>query len=537
MKALTTINKPQHPEQTGRDVIIECLERQDVDTIFAYGGTDTLKVYQFLASSEKIKIVSPCREQSVTFAASGYARATGKPGVCVASSGSGAMNFITGLMDAKRDSIPIVALTAQVKSHLMGTDAFRETDIVGATFPCVKHSYLVKNFENIPAIIQEAFEIATTGRPGPVLIDFPKDILEQKFVPDYEKRIIRKGVRINLIPAKSQIRAALELIHQAKKPMICVGGGVISSKSSEQLKTFVKKSGIPVAVTLMGLGSFPASDELCLHLIGTHGAQAANLASQHTDLLIALGTRFDNRSMGGDATQFCPHAKIIQVDIDASEINKNKKVDVPIQGDVRLALEEFNKLIEKPSLDEWQAQIKKWKKSEQNKSESDPNLISSKTAMSLLANLSPPDTIVCCGSGNIQILIAQNYKFETPRTWLSSCGLGATSFCISASLGAKVTFPKKTVLAIDDIQGFLTGVQELKTLIAENLVVKCVIFNDQHIKPKSASQKIDIKLVEIAKAFGIAGDSIESPKDVTPAFKKMLDHNGSYVLEVKCHYE
>lgn len=515
-------------------MIVECLERQGVDTIFAYGGVDTLKLYQFLVASEKTRIVLPCREQSVAFSASGYARATGRPGVCVASSGSGAMNFITGLMDAKRDSIPVVALTAQVKSHLMGTDAFRETDIVGATFPCVKHSYLVKNIETIPAIIHEAFEIATTGRPGPVLIDFPKDILEQKFIPDYDKRIVRKGAHINLMPAKGQILSAMKLIHRAKKPVICVGGGVVSSNASGQLRTFVKKSGIPVATTLMGLGSFPTSEELCLGLIGTHGTQAANFASQHTDLLIALGTRFDNRSMGGDAAGFCPLAKIIQVDIDASEINKNKKVDVPIQGDLRLALEEFNKLIKQPSLDEWQAQIKKWKKSGQGKSGSDQNLISSKTAVSLLADLSPPDTIVCCGSDNIQILIAQNYEFETPRTWLSSCGLGSTSFCLPASLGAKISFPKKTVLAIDDIQGFLTGVQELKTLIAEDLVVKCVIFNDQQSDQKLVPSRKDIHCTEIAKAFGITSKSIEFPKDLAPAFIAMFEHTGPYVLEVKC---
>lgn len=480
----------------------------------------------------------PCREQSVTFAASGYARASGKPGVCVAASGSGAMNFITGLMDAKRDSIPIVALTAQVKSHLMGTDAFQETDIVGSTFPGVKHSYLVKNIQDIPAIIHDAFNIATSGRPGPVLIDFPRDILDQIIVPDYDKKIAHKGARINLVPAKGQMRAALELIQQAKKPMICAGGGVVSSDSASLLKTFAQKTGIPVATTLMGLGSFPASDDLCLQLIGTHGTQAANLASQHTDLLIALGTRFDDRSMGGKANQFCPHAKIIQVDIDASEINKTKIVDVPIQGNVHLALEEFNKSAKPLPLDKWHAQIREWKKLDKSKKEnSQSEFILGKEAIVQLSKLAPKDAIICCGSGNIQILTMQNYRFELPRTWLSSCGLGATSFCLPAGIGAKTVFPEKTVMTIDDAHGFLTSLQDLKTLLAENMNLKCVIFNDQNPKLKSLIKKSDIQFTEIAKAFGIAGDSIEAPKDVTPAFKKMLNHDGPYVLEVKCHYE
>ncbi|MBT5652817.1 MAG: acetolactate synthase large subunit, partial [Nitrospina sp.] len=364
-KKLVSIKKSPkklgHPMK-GRDVIVKALENEGVKVIFGYPGGTSMEIHQGLTLTKKIRMVLPRHEQGGSFAAGGYARSTGEVGVCMATSGPGATNLITGIIDAKMDSIPIVAITGQVASTLLGSDAFQETDIMGATFPLVKHSYMIQNVEEIPRIVHEAFHIARSGRPGPVLIDIPKNIQQQEGIADFDVSFDCPSYKPNLKPSVLQCKKAAHTIQTAKRPIIYAGGGIISSGASEELRAFAKKTGIPVTTTAMGLGAFPSNDPLSLRMLGMHGAVYANIAINHADLVIAMGVRFDDR-VTGKLAEFCKNAQFIQIDIDPTEINKNITIDVPIQGDVKQALKILTGYVEpKKDIKPWVKQVNEWKK-------------------------------------------------------------------------------------------------------------------------------------------------------------------------------
>lgn len=532
----------------GRDIIVSSLEREGVEVIFGYPGGASMEIHQGLTLSKKIRMVLPRHEQAGAFAAGGYARATGKAGVCLATSGPGATNLITGIMDAKMDSIPVVALTGQVPTGVMGMDAFQEADIVGATLPCVKHSYLIKNIHDIPAVIHEAFHIATTGRPGPVLVDFPKDIQQKEDHPDFDKRIHRPGYNPRVLPSDSQIEKAATLIAKAKRPVVYAGGGIISAGASEELRKFVRTTGIPVTTTVMGLGCYPEEDPLSLRMLGMHGAVYANIAINKADLVIALGVRFDDR-VTGKLAEFCKGAKFIHVDIDSSEINKNIRVDVPIEGDVRLALEKLNRLVSPLKIGEWVAQVEAWKKEFPHHFKTSPDVISPQHFITELSRLAPKDAIVTVGVGQHQMWAAQYYGFHSPRTFLSSSGLGAMGFGFPAAIGAQLADLNRTVIDIDGDGSFLMNIQELQTVRVENIPVKAVILNNKYLgmvaqwedkfyeSVRGHTYIGDADFAEIADAFGVAGAKISKPSEIVPAIKAMLASKGPYVLDVKYPYD
>ncbi|MBF0103755.1 MAG: biosynthetic-type acetolactate synthase large subunit [Deltaproteobacteria bacterium] len=531
----------------GSRIIISCLEREGVDTVFGYPGGASMDIHQALTLSKKIRVVLPRHEQGAAFAASGYARATGKPGVCLAASGPGATNLITGIMDARLDSIPMVILTGQVATKVIGTDAFQETDIVGATLPCVKHSYLMKDVNDISWVMKEAFHLASSNRPGPVLIDFPVDIQQALAVLDDNAERKRSGAVFKTEPAKGQIKKALGLINEAQRPVIYAGGGIISGNASDELRRFVKKTGIPVTTTSMGLGAFPEDDPLSLHMLGMHGAVYANMAIARADLVIALGTRFDNK-VTGKISEFCKNAKIIHVDIDASEINKNTIVALPIQGDVRQTLEAFNTEAVKLNIEPWINEIQKLKKEFAHSYPKSKEHIVPQAVIVELSGLVPNDAVVCTGVGQHQMWTAQFFKFKNPRSFISSCGLGAMGFGLPAAIGAQVAFPNRMVIDIDGDGSFLMNIQELQTLKTENIPVKCVVLNNSYLGMMAQWEDRYYKSVrghtclgeanfaEIAKAFGIAGATVSRSEDVAPALKEMLSHKGAYVLDVKYPY-
>lgn len=530
----------------GSNIIIQCLEREGVDTIFGYPGGASMEIHQALTLSKKIRMVLPRHEQGASFAAGGYARATGRAGVCLATSGPGATNLITGIMDAKMDSIPMVAITGQVPSSVIGTDAFQEMDIVGATLPCVKHSYLVKHLDEIPAVIREAFEIAQSGRPGPVLIDFPKDLQQTVGEVDFDAVKKRKHKKLKQEPAARQIQRALDLITSAKRPLIYAGGGIVSAQASDELRKFVKKTSIPVTTTVMGLGVFPESDPLSLHMLGMHGAVYANIAINNADVVIALGVRFDDR-VTGKLSEFCKDAKIIHVDIDPSEINKNKIAEIPIQGDVKDVLVRFNEVVKPPKINDWLKQVYEWKEEFSHRYKQG-DTIAPQAVIETVSKLAPKDSIISVGVGQHQMWTAQFYRFEQPRAWLCSSGLGSMGFGLPAAMGAQVAFPDRTVINIDGDGSFLMNIQELQTLVTENIPVKTVVLNNKYLgmvaqwedrfyeSVRGHTYLGEANFAEIAKAFGIRGETITKPSEIASAVREMMTFKGPFVLDVKYPY-
>jgi len=451
-------------------------------------------------------------------------------------------------MDAKLDSIPLIALTGQVPSAVMGTDAFQEADVVGSTFPMVKHSYLVQDINEIPRIIHEAFHVAKTGRPGPVLIDIPKNIQQQETIPDFHVKLDMPGYKPNIKPSPQQIKKAIHCINEAKRPIIYAGGGIISSESSDELRKFVKKTGIPVTNTVMGLGSYPMDDPLSLQMLGMHGAVYANIAINQADLVIALGVRFDDR-VTGKLAEFCKGAKFIHVDIDPSEINKNISIDVPIQGDVKHALKMMNELITaKMDIGPWLKQVEGWKKEFPLAYQLDKKAIVPQHLIVETQKLADPNAIVAVGVGQHQMWVAQFWRFHSPRTFLSSSGLGAMGFGLPGAMGAQVAHPDRQVINIEGDGSFLMNIQELQTLKIEKIPVKNIVLNNAHLgmvaqwedrfyKSLRGHTFIgDANFAEIADAFGIKSETITQPKEVVPALKRMMKHKGPYVLDVKYPY-
>ncbi|MFH0774537.1 MAG: biosynthetic-type acetolactate synthase large subunit [bacterium] len=528
----------------GAEILIDTLINEGVETIFAYQGGAVLPIFDVLYRTKELRVVLVRHEQAAAHAADGYARSTGKVGVCLATSGPGATNLVTGIATAYMDSIPIVALTGQVPSTMIGNDAFQEADIVGITRPVTKQNYLVKRVEELGRTVKEAFYLARSGRPGPVLIDIPKDVSTGKC----------KSIKLEAVSLRSynptykghpiQIKKAAEAIAKAKKPVIYAGGGVILSNAADKLKELVKKTQIPVTNTLMGLGGFPGTHPLSLGMLGMHGTKYANFAISEADLLIAIGARFDDR-ITGKMDEFAKGATIIHIDIDPSEISKNIKCHIPIVGDVGLILEELNKIVEPPEISDWLSMISDWKEkyplTYKNDEELRPQYVIEK-----IYELTNGEAIITTEVGQNQMWAAQYYKFDKPRRFLSSGGLGTMGYGFPAAIGAQVANPEATVFDIAGDGSIQMNIQELATAVAEKLPVKIAILNNQYLGMVRQWQELfyekryshtDISVapdfVKLAEAYGILGIRVDRKGDVEKAIKKALAYNGPVLLDFR----
>jgi acetolactate synthase-1/2/3 large subunit len=438
----------------GAEILVKCLEKEGVEWIFAYPGGASMPMHQALSKSDIIRTVLPRHEQGGSFAAEGYARATGKAGVCMGTSGPGATNLVTAIADAYLDSTPLVAITGQVPTFMIGRGAFQETDFFGVTLPIVKHSYLVTDPNDIPRIVKEAFHIAQSGRPGPVVIDMPKDVQETRTQPIYPDKIELRGYKLLTEVDEVALNEAMGLLKQAKRPVIYCGGGIISGEASAELLEFAERAQIPVTTTLMGVGAFPETHPLSLKWLGMHGTVAANNAANEADLLLALGVRFDDR-VTGKVEKFCEHGTIIHIDIDNAEINKNKLVRLPIQADIKLALTKLNVLLEKAGYEKggnrhaaWHEQIAQWKEEfPMQYEDEDPNLIPPQWVIEQLYDLTKDtEFYMTTGVGQHQMWAAQYYHFDKPRRLITSLGLGSMGYGYPAALGVKAAFPDAEVV-------------------------------------------------------------------------------------------
>jgi acetolactate synthase-1/2/3 large subunit len=556
---------------TGADILVQSLVDHGVEVVFAYPGGASMPLHQALTRfSDRLRTILPRHEQGGGFAAQGYARSTGQPGVCMATSGPGATNLVTAIADAKLDSIPLVAITGQVTSRAIGTDAFQETPIVEVCRGITKHHYLVTDIADLPRIMKEVFHIATTGRPGPVLVDMPKDIQLEKVTPRWDAPPHLPGYRqTRLLARPEQIKQVAAAVKLAKRPLIYCGGGVVSGDGSAALRTLVRRTGIPVTMTLMGLGAFPSTDPLCLDMLGMHGSVYANWAVRDCDLLLALGVRFDDR-VTGKLSAFAQHAKIVHIDIDPSELNKNKPVHIPIVSDVKYALEELAALVEPtPDIAAWAAQCQQWKREHPFHYDTQFTGILQQHAIAELSRLTQDrDTYITTGVGQHQMWTAQFFKFQQPRHWVSSSGLGTMGFGLPAAIGVKAAHPDALVVDIDGDGSLQMNIQEFATCYCEDLPVKVLLMNNQHLgmvvqwedrfmagnrahtylgpihhaEARGQGQGIYAAerypdYVAIAKGYGWGAATISRKVDLVPALEELIRSDGPYLLDVETPYQ
>ena len=582
----------------GRDILVEALEREGVEVIFAYPGGASMEIHQSLTKS-RIRTILPRHEQGGSFAAEGYARVTGKAGVCMTTSGPGATNLVTAIADAYMDSTPLVCITGQVNQAMIGRGAFQETDMIGVTLPIVKHSYLVTDINDIPRIVKEAFYIAQSGRPGPVVIDVPKNIQQGRTQPVWPTlEQIKKGLRGYVQPDLKADEVALNeiigLIEKAERPVLYVGGGIISSGAAAELKKFAEATNIPVTTTLMGIGGFPETHPLSLRWLGMHGAAYANWAvngeyeyrknpadpmvkmKDGADLLLAFGVRFDDR-VTGKFEEFCKHGTIVHLDIDASELNKNRKAHLPVVGDIKDALTRLNKLVAKRPMNAkrtaWLAQIDEWKKKgpfayritpeiansdhmKDHMGGAENEVILQQMVIEALYDLTKGDAYITTGVGQHQMWAAQWYKYKFPRQLVTSGGLGSMGYGYPAALGVKVAHPDKQVIDIDGDGSFLMNIQELATAHVEKIAAKAIILNNQHLgmvvqwednfyagnrghtylgDPDHRAQ-IYPDYVRVCNSFNVKSERVMYKKDLRAAIQRMLDADEPYVLDVVVPY-
>ncbi|MDD1679878.1 MAG: biosynthetic-type acetolactate synthase large subunit [Methanomicrobiales archaeon] len=535
--------------KTGAKIIIEGLQREGVETIFGYPGGSVLPIYDELYDSS-LQHILVRHEQAAAHAADGYARASGRVGVCLATSGPGACNLVTGIATAYMDSIPVVALTGQVPTSLLGNDAFQESDITGITMPITKHNYLVKNPQDLGRVIREAFYIAGTGRPGPVLVDLPKDVctatVEDREI--YPEEVKLRGYQPTLRGHARQIAKAVQLMEQAERPVIYAGGGIISAEASSELVELAELGGIPVTTTLMGLGGIPCDHPLNLGMLGMHGTEYANYAVTESDLLISIGVRFDDRVTGKVQT-FAPHAAIIHIDVDPAEIGKNKKVDVPIVGNAKQVLRAMiTALKKKPSTGLWLDRIRTWKAKHPLRYQGD-GCLRPQYIIQQLSSLLDGKGIIVSEVGQNQMWTAQYYCFRRPRSWLTSGGLGTMGYGFPASIGAHFACPDQIVFDISGDGSFQMNIQELGTVAQYKVPVKVAILNNMYLgmvrqwqelfydRRYSFTELPPLEFVKIAQAYGIDGMKVESSDEVVPALKTAIETEGPFILDFRIERE
>jgi acetolactate synthase I/II/III large subunit len=539
---------------SGAKILLNCLAAENVDCIFGYPGGVTLPLYDAMYD-DPVKHVLVRHEQNAAFAAQGYARATGKVGVCCATSGPGATNLVTGLVDAMMDSIPIVALTGQVSSKLMGSDAFQEADTFGITRSATKHNFLVKNIAELPQVIHEAFYIAASGRPGPVLVDVTKDAFQAQahYVP--VKEIHLPGYRVFTEGHGGQIRRAAQMMWEAERPFIYAGGGIIAANASEELRALAEALDAPAVCTLMGLGGLPAEHRNFISMPGMHGSYAANMGMSNADLLIALGVRFDDRVTGRLAA-FAPHAKVIHVDIDPAEVGKNRQADLPIVGNVKRVLPKLVAELEglAPAMKAknsgaragWWKQIRAWKEEHPLTPETSSSEIKPQHLMAEIDRLSGGRAIVASDVGQHQMWAAQLIRFNEPRLWINSGGLGSMGFGLPAAIGAQFARPDKLVFAIVGDGGFQMSIPELATIVNHSLPIKIVVMNNGYLGMVRQWQELfynnrlsEVELSsfpdveKLAGAYGFKGRTVDSVKEMPNALREAVNEPGPYLLNVK----
>jgi acetolactate synthase I/II/III large subunit len=540
-------------KMNGVRIVLECLKREGVDTIFGYPGGTVINLYDELFSFKEIRHILPRHEQAGVHAADGYARATGKVGVALATSGPGATNTITGIATAYMDSIPMVILTGQVPTALIGNDAFQEADIIGITRPCTKHNFLVKDVKDLAVIMKKAFYIARTGRPGPVVVDLPKDVQIAQTEFKYPEHVEIRGYKPTVEGHPKQVEKAVSMIMGAKRPVIYAGGGVILGNAAEELTALAKRLGIPVTTTLMALGAFPEDDSLSLGLLGMHGTYYANMAVSNCDVLIAVAARFDDRVTGKIAA-FAPHAKIVHIDVDPTSIKKNVRVDLPIVGDVREVLMRMLKMTEekeenaayREKISPWIAEIDAWKEKHPVAYRQAGSTIKPQYVIQRLRALSEADAIVATDVGQHQMWTAQFFGFNKPRTLLSSGGLGTMGYGLPAAMGAQAGCPGRQVICVVGDGGFQMNMQELATMVQNRLDVKICILNNNFLgmvrqwqelffdkRYSSTCMELPIDFIKLAEAFGATGLRATKVDEVDDVIRKGFETKGPVLMEFK----
>ena len=533
----------------GADILVRALIDEGVEFLFGYPGGAVLHIYDALHQQETIKHILVRHEQGATHAADGYARATGKPGVVLVTSGPGATNAVTGIATAYMDSIPMVVITGQVPTHLIGNDAFQEVDSIGITRPCVKHNFLVERVEDLAVTVKKAFYIATSGRPGPVVIDLPKDVTANLAVYEYPETVDIRSYKPNTKGHPGQIKKAAQLILTAQRPMIYSGGGVVIDNASDELIRFSRLLGFPVTNTLMGLGAYPGSDPQFIGMLGMHGTYESNMAMHQCDVLIAIGARFDDR-VTGDLAQFCPTAKIVHIDIDPASISKNVRVDVPIVGSISNVLRELNRQLEETGVkpvdrttDRWWQQIREWQKLDCLRYDKTSKLIKPQAVIEALHRVTNGDAYVTSDVGQHQMWAAQYYKFDQPRRWINSGGLGTMGFGLPAAMGVQLAFPDQQVACVTGEASFVMCVQELSTCLQYDLPIKVVSLNNRYMGMVRQWQEFFYErryshsylealpdFVKLAEAFGHVGMRIDNSADVEGALKEAFAQKTRLVL-------
>ena len=541
---------------SGAEIVFKCLEDQEVEYIFGYPGGAVLPIYDELKNHSSIKHILVRHEQGAGHAAEGYARSSGKPGVVLVTSGPGATNVVTALTDAYMDSVPLVCISGQVPTHLIGTDAFQECDTTGITRPCTKHNWLVKDVKDLSKVMHEAFKVATTGRPGPVLVDIPKDIQFAKIKYSKPKKEKKLNGKMHNKFSKSEVEELINLISKAKKPIIYSGGGVINSgpKASESLREFARLIGFPVTSTLQGLGAFPGDDNQFIGMLGMHGTYEANNAMHDCDLLINIGARFDDR-ITGKIDEFSPNSKKVHIDIDPSSINKIIKVDLAIVGDVNEVLKSAIKNINKKKnglknsnkqrIAKWWEQIQKWRTKDSLGFINSEKTIKPQHAVQRLYELTKnQDTYITTEVGQHQMWAAQHYKFNKPNRWMTSGGLGTMGYGLPAAVGVQIAHPDKLVIDIAGEASVLMTMQEMSTAVQYNLPIKIFVLNNQYmgmvrqwqelLHEKNYSESYSEALpdfVKLAEAYGCKGIKVDNPRDLDDKIKEMIDHNGPVIFD------